>query len=110
VSTFVHSAQKVSGTTERTDNGKGRGVGTRGYQLTKDKRGNPKFDLFWVYTFVDDYALPNPKRRALVDKEEEKEEEGAGRIRNIEKRARGRKKEGEFTLDSFKDVTLLQWV
>lgn len=27
VSSFVHSAQKVSGTTERTDNGKGTGIG-----------------------------------------------------------------------------------
>ena len=55
VSTFVHSAQKVSGTTERTDNTIGRGIGTRGYQLLKDRHGRPKFDLFWVYTFLDDF-------------------------------------------------------
>lgn len=57
LSTFVHSAQKVSGTTERTDNNQGKGIGTRGYQLIKDKRGNMKFDLFWVYTFMEDFQI-----------------------------------------------------
>eukprot|EP01034_Spumella_vulgaris_P024193 gene24193-30511_t len=57
VSTFVHSAQKVSGTTERTDNQKGTGIGTRGYQLIKDRRGNARFDLFWCYTFIEDYQI-----------------------------------------------------
>jgi hypothetical protein len=55
ISSFVHSAQKLSGTTERTDNINGKGIGTRGYQLIKDKRGNMRFDLFWGYTFVEDY-------------------------------------------------------
>jgi hypothetical protein len=55
ISTFVHSAQKLSGTTERTDNSAGRGIGTRGYQLVRDKRGNLRFDLFWGYSFVEDY-------------------------------------------------------
>jgi hypothetical protein len=55
LSTFVHSAQKLSGTTERTDNSQGNGIGTRGYQLIRDKRGNLRFDLFWGYTFVEDY-------------------------------------------------------
>jgi hypothetical protein len=58
LSTFVHSAQKVSGTIERTDNIGGAGVGTRGYQLTRDKRGNLKFDVFWGYIFIEDYAKP----------------------------------------------------
>jgi hypothetical protein len=55
LSTFVHSAQKLSGTPERTDNNLGKGVGTRGYQLVRDKRGNLRFDLFWGYAFVEDY-------------------------------------------------------
>lgn len=57
VSTFVHSAQRVSGTTERTnfnENGKG-GMGTRGFQLTRHRRGYMKFDQFWSYTFLEDY-------------------------------------------------------
>lgn len=57
VSTFVHSAQKVSGTTERTDNTLGRGIGTRGWQLLKDRHGRFKFDLFWVYTFLEDFQI-----------------------------------------------------
>jgi hypothetical protein len=57
VSTFVHSAQKVSGTTERTDNALGRGIGTRGYQLMRDRRGNMYFDLFWAYTFLEDFLI-----------------------------------------------------
>lgn len=56
VSSFVHSAQKMSGTTERTDNSAGRGIGTRGYQMTLDRSGEPRFDLFWVYSFLDDFA------------------------------------------------------
>jgi hypothetical protein len=55
ISTFVHAAQKLSGTTERSDNNNGNGIGTRGYQLIRDKRGNMKFDLFWAYSFVEDY-------------------------------------------------------
>lgn len=58
ISSFVHSAQKLSGTTERSDNGNGRGIGTRGFQLVKDKRGNLRFDLFWAYSFVEDYEKP----------------------------------------------------
>lgn len=57
LSTFVHSAQKVSGTIERTDNGNGRGIGTRGYQLVRDKRGNLRFDVFWGYTFLEDFQI-----------------------------------------------------
>lgn len=58
ISSFVHSAQKLSGTTERTDNALGKGIGTRGYQLIRDKRGKLRFDLFWGYTFVEDYQKP----------------------------------------------------
>ena len=66
VSTFVHSAQRVSGTTERTDPHAplGHGVGTKGYQLIKDKRGNPRWDLMWVYTFLEDYQIPERRRLA----------------------------------------------
>lgn len=54
ISTFVHSAQKVSGTTDRSDNGSGRGIGTRGLQLKNTRRGL-QFELFWAYTFLEDY-------------------------------------------------------
>lgn len=57
VSTFVHSAQKVSGTTERTDNNLGRGIGTRGWQLIRTKSGGLRFDLFWVYSFLEDFLI-----------------------------------------------------
>jgi hypothetical protein len=57
LSTFVHSAQKVSGTIERTDNNNGQGIGTRGYQLIKDKHGRMKFDLFWGYSFLEDFQI-----------------------------------------------------
>jgi hypothetical protein len=57
VSTFVHSAQKVSGTTERTDNNAGRGIGTRGYQLIRTRNGGLRFDLFWVYSFLEDFLI-----------------------------------------------------
>lgn len=59
VSTFVHSAQRVSGTLERTNPHAsiGHGIGTKGYQLMKDKRGNPKWDLMWTYTFLEDYQI-----------------------------------------------------
>ena len=59
VSTFVHSAQRVSGTIERSDPRAppGQGIGCRGYQLMKDRRGNPKWDLMWTYTFLEDYQI-----------------------------------------------------
>ncbi len=60
VSTFVHSAQRVSGTTERTNTqvavGRG-GLGTRGLQLTKDRRGNPRWEYMWHYTFLEDFVI-----------------------------------------------------
>ena len=56
VSTFVHSAQKVAGTTERTDNEHGTGIGSRGYQLIRTKNGGMRFDLFWVYSFLEDFV------------------------------------------------------
>jgi hypothetical protein len=57
ISTFVHSAQKVAGTTERSDNGSGRGIGSRGYQLMRHKHGFLYFDLFWAYNFLEDFAI-----------------------------------------------------
>jgi len=63
LSTFVHSAQKVSGTTERTDAGSGRGIGTQGYQLVRDKRGNMHFDQFWSYGFMEDYIIKQRRRK-----------------------------------------------
>lgn len=64
LSTFVHSAQKVSGTTERTDANSGRGIGTQGYQLVKDKRGNMHFDQFWSYPFMEDYIVKQRRKRS----------------------------------------------
>jgi hypothetical protein len=59
ISTFVHSAQRVSGNLERTNPHAplGHGIGTKGYQLLKDKRGYPKWDLMWSYTFLEDFQI-----------------------------------------------------
>lgn len=56
-STFVLSAQRVSGTTERTVLGvaPGRGIGTRGLQLVQNKRGHQYFDNMWCYGFLEDF-------------------------------------------------------
>lgn len=61
LSTFVHSAQKLSGTIERTDIGANKGIGAKGYQLIRDKRNRLRFEMFWSYPFLEDYATP-PKR------------------------------------------------
>ena len=60
ISTFVHSAQRVSGTTERTnpDAAIGHGIGTRGFQLLKDRTNKPRFELIWSYPFLEPYQLP----------------------------------------------------
>ena len=55
LSTFVHSAQKLSGTIDRTDSEKGSGMGTRGLQLVLNRWGGMQFTPFWVYTFLDDF-------------------------------------------------------
>lgn len=81
ISTFVHSAQRVSGivvllaflvrvirdddccvnvsagTTERTDVNApvGHGIGTKGYQLVRDRRGNMRWAQMWSYSFLEDY-------------------------------------------------------
>jgi len=57
VSTFVHSAQKVSGTIERSNNENGNGIGTRGYQLVRTKNGGLRYDFFWAYNFLEDYKI-----------------------------------------------------
>ena len=54
LSTFVHSAQKVSGTIERTDLIKNTGIGTKGYQLIKNNRGKFEFQSFWMYGIITD--------------------------------------------------------
>ena len=60
ISTFSQSAARVSGTTKRTRPllplGEG-GVGTKGYQLERDKRGNTHFKQFWSYAFLEDYRV-----------------------------------------------------
>ncbi len=53
-STFVHSAQKLSGTIDRMDNEKGSDMGTRGLQLVRPARGREMhFVPFWMYSVVD---------------------------------------------------------
>lgn len=57
VSTFVHSSQRVSGTTERSDPNApiGHGIGTMGYQLQKSRRG-VTWAKMWIYTFLEDFV------------------------------------------------------
>ena len=61
ISTFSQSASRVSGTTQRTmplaplNEG---GVGTKGYQLEKDKRGNFHWKQHWCYAFLEDFKRP----------------------------------------------------
>lgn len=61
ISTFSQSAARVSGTTKRTRPlaplGLG-GVGTKGYQLERDKRGGTHWKQFWNYAFLEDYRRP----------------------------------------------------
>lgn len=60
VSTFVQSAQHVSGTIDRTniDSPLGAGgMGTKGYQLVRHKRGYLKWDAMWIYGFAEDYQV-----------------------------------------------------
>ena len=58
ISTFSQSASRVSGTTKRTRPllplGEG-GIGTKGYQLERDKRGNTHWKQFWSYAFLEDF-------------------------------------------------------
>ena len=57
VSTFVHSAQRVSGTIERTNTSApiGHGIGTRGIQMSYHK-GRLKFEDMWTYAVMDDFV------------------------------------------------------
>lgn len=59
VSTFVHSAQRVSGNTERTKPNApiGHGIGTGGYVL-KNKHNSYSWDRMWSYTFLEDFQIP----------------------------------------------------
>ena len=60
ISTFVHSAQRVSGNREKTNPTgiPGHGVGTRGLQLMKNRRGSPQWNFMWSYGFLDEYNQP----------------------------------------------------
>lgn len=61
LSTFVHSAQRLSGDKTRSDKGEFAGFGSHGYQIVHDRHGNLFLDKFWKYTFLEDYRLPTPK-------------------------------------------------
>ena len=56
VSTFVHSAQRVSGNTEVTNTSApvGHGIGTRGMQLSYARGGRTKWGQMWVYSLLDE--------------------------------------------------------
>lgn len=58
ISTFSQSAARVSGTTKRTRPlvplGEG-GVGTKGYQLERTKRGQIIWKQWWSYQFLESY-------------------------------------------------------
>lgn len=60
VSTFVQSAQRVSGTTEMTDTdvplGYG-GLGSKGYILVKNKHGHFHWDQMWINGIPEDYKV-----------------------------------------------------
>ena len=60
LSTFVHSAQRVSGSTARTrvrnPVGTG-GFGSIGFTYQKNKRGSYNWDYFWSYGFLEDYRI-----------------------------------------------------
>ncbi len=63
VSTFVHSAARLSGTPERTSLKKERGIGTFGEQLRKNKHGQHFWEAFWLYGMLEDYRLPDDRKR-----------------------------------------------
>jgi len=52
ISSFVFTAQKLSGSADRSDAG---GVGTKGYQLLRNRHGHVRFEMFWSYTIFNDY-------------------------------------------------------
>ena len=56
-STFVWSAQRISGTTDRSNIRTGVGFGSKGYQLSK-KRNQLNFQHFWMYSFLEQYQKP----------------------------------------------------
>lgn len=61
ISSFVQSAQKLSGTIERTNIGENKGIGSKGYQLIRDRRGRIRFDMFWSYGFLPDHSIPQKR-------------------------------------------------
>ena len=60
VSTFVHSAQRVSGTIERTNTSApiGHGIGTKGIQMSYHK-GRLKWEQMWTYAVMEDFVPDN---------------------------------------------------
>jgi hypothetical protein len=58
VSTFVHSAQRVSGNIERTNTSApiGHGIGTKGIQMSYH-RGHLKWNQMWSYSVMDNFVL-----------------------------------------------------
>lgn len=53
LSTFLLSAQRMSGSKERTNLEQGNSVGTKAYQLMKNKRGNLYFSHIWISSTID---------------------------------------------------------
>jgi hypothetical protein len=71
ISTFVHSAARLSGTPARTnihkELGKG-GLGTLGYSLQFNKHGHRNWHLFWNYGFLEDYRKPEDDHARRIRK------------------------------------------
>jgi hypothetical protein len=55
-STFVASAQKVSGSKARTNAATRSGLGTVAYLLSQTKRTPYKFNMLWQYSFLPQYS------------------------------------------------------
>lgn len=52
ISSFAFTAQKMSGGADRSDRS---GVGTKGFQLLRNRHGHLRFEMFWSYTIYVDY-------------------------------------------------------
>ena len=58
-STFAFSAQRMSGTLERTNRVTGKGIGTMGYFVNRHRHsGALYFVSFFMPGFLEDYAMP----------------------------------------------------
>ena len=59
LSTFVHSAQKVSGTKGRTNHGTWGGIGTKGFQIRRNENKKPNPMFFEKFSTYHNFDKPN---------------------------------------------------